>query len=247
MTLEKTRKWRWGVNRWFILVFVVLGIITSGIYAPLLPHIQVAPERISSTPLFTLPVIGDFYMTNTLLATFIVDIILLLIALAVRKATSSGSMVPGGISGAVEALLETLYNLTESTAGKWAKTIFPYFATITMMVLFANWLELIPGVDSIGILEHSEHGYLIKDLWPGVAAVIKGEAAGGELGIVSPICPGTIHRLEFHRSPGCCLGYYDPGDWFTSTGSKIPVQILQCDHIVYQTRYGRDGSGNLHS
>jgi F-type H+-transporting ATPase subunit a len=135
-----------------------MGIVTSGIYAPLLPHIQVAPERISSTPLFTLPVIGEFYMTNTLLATFIVDIILLLIALAVRKATSSGSMVPGGISGAVEAFLEVLYNLTESTAGKWAKTIFPYFATITMMVLFANWLELIPGVDSLLVAANASLG-----------------------------------------------------------------------------------------
>jgi F-type H+-transporting ATPase subunit a len=58
-----------------------------------------------------------------------------------------------GISGAVEALLEVLYNLTESTAGKWTKTIFPFFATITLVVLVSNWMELIPGVDSIGVFD----------------------------------------------------------------------------------------------
>jgi len=54
--------------------------------------------------------------------------------------------------------LEALYNMTESTAGKWAWTIFPWFAAITIMVLVSNWMELIPGVDSIGIIEHAEAG-----------------------------------------------------------------------------------------
>ena len=72
------------------------------------------------------------------------------IALLFELQPAAASMVPKGVSGVVEALMETLYNLTKSTAGKWAKTIFPFFATITLMVLFANWLELIPGVDSIG-------------------------------------------------------------------------------------------------
>ena len=58
----------------------------------------------------------------------------------------------------VEALIEAFYGLTESTAGKWTKTIFPYFAAITMLVLVGNWMELIPGVDSIGIFnEHHVH------------------------------------------------------------------------------------------
>jgi F-type H+-transporting ATPase subunit a len=59
--------------------------------------------------------------------------------------------------------LEALYNLTEGTAGKWAKTIFPWFATITLLVLVVNWMELLPAVDSVGIIEpHGEH--LVQDL-----------------------------------------------------------------------------------
>ena len=173
--MERTRKWRWGVNRWFVLVFIVLGAIAAGFFAPVLPHIQLPAERYSHTSLFTLPVIGPFYWTNTLTAMVLADIILLLLALTVRRAATSGEMVPRGITGVVEALLEVLYNLTESTAGKWAKSIFPFFATITLLVLVVNWMELIPGVDSIGILEPADHGYPVKEVAPGIATIVGAE------------------------------------------------------------------------
>ncbi len=58
----------------------------------------------------------------------------------------------------MEAILEILYNLTEGSAGaKWARAIFPWFATILIYVLFANLLKLIPGFELIGIL-HQAHG-----------------------------------------------------------------------------------------
>jgi len=170
--VEKERKWRWGVNRWFVLAFIILGFIFAGMYPPILPHIQLPAERVSHTPLF-----GNFYWTNTLNAMVIGDVLLLLIALAVRRAATRGDLVPKGFSGAVEALLEVIYNLTESTAGKWAKAIFPFFATITLLVLVANWLELIPGVDSIGILEPSEHGYPVKEVASGIATIVEAEEA----------------------------------------------------------------------
>ncbi|NMC78909.1 MAG: F0F1 ATP synthase subunit A [Chloroflexi bacterium] len=178
--MEKTRKWRWGINRWFVFLFVILGIFAARAYPPIRPHIQVAPEVFSEHPLFTLPIIGDFYLTNTLVAMVILDIIIIGIALAVRRATRSGDLVPTGISGAIEALMEVLYNLTESTAGRWTKKVFPWFASIILIVLVSNWMELIPGVDSIGLLHPSEHGYPIQQLMTNVAAIVSGEAANGE-------------------------------------------------------------------
>lgn len=91
------------------------------------------------------------WLTNTLVATAIAYVILLIIAFGVRRAAASGELVPRGFSGAVEALVEGLYNMTEATAGKWAKTIIPWFAGITLLVLVVNWMELIPGVDSLGL------------------------------------------------------------------------------------------------
>lgn len=181
--MEKTRKWRWGINRWIVLFFIVLGAIFASSYPPIRPHIQVAPERISGL-MFTLPGIGPFYLSNTLVASVLVYVILIVMAFFVRKAVKSGDLVPKGFSGAIEALLEVLYNLTESTAGRWAKAIFPWFATIVLVVLLANWMELIPGVDSIGWLEHSEKaGYPAQQILPGIFAVIKqgAEAPGGTL------------------------------------------------------------------
>lgn len=175
--MEKTRKWHWGRNRWFVLFFIILGAFFASRYPPLAPSIQVAPEKLSARPLFTLPVIGDFYLTNTIVASFVVYGILILVAYLVKRGISSGGMVPKGISGAVETVIELLYNLTESTAGRWAKTIFPWFATIVLVVLLANWLELIPLVDSFGFLEHAEkNGYPATQVLPGVFAVIKGTA-----------------------------------------------------------------------
>ena len=122
-----------------------------------------------------------FEWTNTMVAVIIADIILMFIAYGVYKAGSSGKLVPEGFSGAVEALLEMLFNMTESTAGKWAKTIFPWFATITLLVLVVNWMELVPGVDSIGYFEHvveeSSEGTYTVDL--GAVKTVVSEAVKG--------------------------------------------------------------------
>jgi F-type H+-transporting ATPase subunit a len=166
------RKWRYGINRWVILVLIILNIIAVSFYAPVLPHIQVPAENVSTQPLF-----GNFYLTNTLVATLLADVILILIAIAVTRAVRSGELIPKGIPGAIEAILEVINNMTESTAGKWAKSIFPFFATITLLVLVVNWMELIPGVDSIGRIEHAEHeGNPIEEVFPGVYTLVRPES-----------------------------------------------------------------------
>ncbi len=161
-TETKRTGWRWGVSRWLILGLIILGVFLAGKFPPARPHIQLPAEPLTDV-LFSIVdgPMGEFRLTNTLVATILADIVLLIITFFfVQRAVRSGSLVPKGLAGAVEALIEMLYNLTESTAGKWAKTIFPFFAAITMLVLTMNWMELIPGVDSIGIFnEHHVEDY----------------------------------------------------------------------------------------
>lgn len=184
--MEEGRRWRWGVNRWLILVLIVLGYFAAQAYPPILPHIQVPAEVLSEAPLFTLPVIGDFYMTNTIVAVLIADVVLIILALIVRRATASGEYAMGGIAGGVQTIVEGLYELTESTAGRRAKQIFPWMAAIVLVVLVVNWTELFPGVDSIGFLHHDDHGYPVEtvaqvgdlDVRTIVPAEEAGEAAG---------------------------------------------------------------------
>jgi F-type H+-transporting ATPase subunit a len=174
--VENKRKWRWGVGRWIVLGIIILNIIASGWYAPVLPHIQLPAEHITENPLFYWPWGEAFYFTNTMVAMLIADVLILLLALSVNRAATSGSLVPSGISGAVEAFLEVIYNLTESTAGKWVRQIFPFFATITLYVLIVNWMELIPGVDSVGVMHHVDHGgHAVVEVTPGIETVIPDE------------------------------------------------------------------------
>jgi len=167
MTLARRRRWPFGVNRWLVLLFIVLGVFAAAAWPPIRPHVQLPAEILGSSPLVTLPFIGPIYLTNTMVALALADLVLLALAVAVRRATAGGKMVLGGFSAAIEALLEQLYNLTESTAGRWTKRIFPWVATIVLLVLVANWMELIPGVDSIGVLHPAEgaaEGYPVQVL-----------------------------------------------------------------------------------
>jgi F-type H+-transporting ATPase subunit a len=230
---QKPKKWRWGFKRWILLAVIIGNVIASQYYAPVLPHIQMAAEKLPSgmavVPLAAgvfililtllnrawegllvvgwmgvlaaLPTLASgFEWTNTLTALVISMTILTLIGLSVRRATRSGDLVPRGFAGAVEAILEVIYNLTESTAGKWAKTIFPFFATITLLVLVSNWTELLPGVDSIGLLEHPKagvHGNAVEELLPGVETVVKGEVEEGESFILTPFVRVLSTDLNF--------------------------------------------------
>ena len=151
--MEQESRWRWGSHRWLVLLLIGLSaFIAYGLgLNPLQPHVQIAPEALSST--FTLPILGEFQLTNTLVAMLLADLVLLLLALTLRQGMRGGKMVLSGLAAVVETLVEALYNLAESTAGKWTKTIFPWMATIILLVLVANYTELFPGVDSVGLFE----------------------------------------------------------------------------------------------
>ena len=202
----KKKAWRWGTNRWIVLACIIGSVIATYVLGikPVRPVVQLPAEKltISCQPLILLPApfgskapdfcleaakngeiatpATGFYLTNTLVALILVDVILLIIGFGFYRYAKSGTLVPKGFSSAVEALLEAIYNLTEGTAGKWTKTFFPWFATITLLVLLVNWMELIPGVDSIGLLVKVAHGgNNIQQLTNGIASITP--AAKGEV------------------------------------------------------------------
>ncbi|MGE5222925.1 MAG: F0F1 ATP synthase subunit A [Omnitrophica WOR_2 bacterium] len=197
--MEQTRKWRYGVNRWIILVLIILGVFAVRSYPPILPHIQLPAE-----PLFT--VFAGFEWTNTMTAMVIADIIILLLAFGMRRALTSGKLLLNGFWNAFEALLELIYNLTDSTAGRWAKSIFPFFATITLYVLIVNWMELIPGVDSVGKMEYLQSPPASVTTYPTqilgmlgnlkIETIIKGKAAA-EGAVVVPFVRVLSTDLNF--------------------------------------------------
>lgn len=168
---EKPKK---KIFRWIFLIVLILNVVAASVFPPVQPHVQLPAEDLTPK-LFTF-LGSDFHITNTMVATLIADAIILLVALSIRRQIQQGENVVSGIGGMFAALLEGLYNMTESTAGKWAKKIFPYFATIFLLVWIVNVMELLPGVDSIGIIHESEHGGPIKEVIPGIlTTLVKGE------------------------------------------------------------------------
>ena len=182
-------------HRWWVLLFIILNIVSVVLIAPVLPHIQVAPENVSHYPLFSLPVLGDFYLTNTLIMLVLVDLLIVLLALGVRNAVRDNALSPKGIGAAMELAVEALYNLTETTAGKYTKTIFPWFATIVILVLVGNLAKLIPIGETFGVL-HETHGegHAIRELWAGGPVTLLNEK--GDYGII-PYFRGIPTDLNF--------------------------------------------------
>lgn len=169
---EKKKQRVWG--RWVVLAAIVAGIYLF--YVAKIPYIMPGVFL----PAETVFHVGGFPITNTLIALFFVDLIVFGIAFGVKRAIASGKQVLSGIASAVEALVDLLYGMSEGTMGKWAKSIFPWFVTIMLLVLVANWMELLPGVETIGIVEHAEHGEYVAGPVGPFTGFFKAEGGAGQ-------------------------------------------------------------------
>ena len=162
--MAKTKERRF-VHRILFVIVIITAYMLMGRYAPIMPHIQVPAEPVIADPLFQFAG-QDFYITNTMTTTFIAMFLIILLAFSIRRQLKRGDMILTGLAGVTSAILEGFYNMTESTAGKWARKIFPYFATIFLLVFVVNIMELLPGIDTIGVLREAEpghHGFAVKE------------------------------------------------------------------------------------
>lgn len=105
-------------------------------------HISISAEPILS--------IGKLTVTNSLFTSWIVVVLLCLIAVWVYKKIK---LIPSTAQLLIEIPIEALYNLTANIAGKKSAVFFPFIATFFLYILFSNWIGLIPGVGTILINE----------------------------------------------------------------------------------------------
>lgn len=105
---------------------------------------------LSANPLFH---IGSVPITNTVMDTLVVDIILIGVSLIIYK---NVSLIPGFFQSLVEMLIETFYSMTQSVALDRAKKIFPYVMSFFLFITLANWTGLTPLITGFGLIEHGE-------------------------------------------------------------------------------------------
>jgi F-type H+-transporting ATPase subunit a len=157
-------------KRYIILGAVFLMILLGSIIAvtkPVLPFIQLPGEKY---PGLELPIVGG--LTNTFVATVVSYIILIALVLWAGARSRTPDEIPTGFYNFFEMIVEGTYNFARGIAGEKVRDFYPYFMTFLLLILIANWLELVPGVDSIGIWENLPH---LRELQAEEAALAAGE------------------------------------------------------------------------
>ena len=101
------------------------------------------------------PEILGFYknlpITNTLLVSWIVMVLLIIISFLSRL---SLKMIPGKLQNILEIVIGGGYQLVLDLAGsKKAKLFFPFMMTFFLFIITANWLGLLPGFGTV-TLDH---------------------------------------------------------------------------------------------
>lgn len=111
-------------------------------------HISISAEELFR--------VGAIPVTNALLLTFIISAGLMLFS---ARFFGRLRTVPGRFQSGVEAIFEGLWKLVIDVSGdeRLARKFFPLVATIFFFVLFSNWSGLVPGLGTVGLLEHDGH------------------------------------------------------------------------------------------
>lgn len=141
-----------GKRRYVALLMFLAGVFVALRVPPAIPFIQLPGENFPDG--YNIP-FTDIRWTNTMVGSVIVWVVLLLFTLYVtrRRPKDGNEVPPGGFYYLFEVLFEGLMGFVGGIAGgRHFRLIFNMFMTIFLVVLMANWMELVPGVDTIGFM-----------------------------------------------------------------------------------------------
>lgn len=121
-------------------------------------HVTLSPYIVGE--LFGVPI------TATMLTTWLTMIVLIVVALVVRKRLSE---IPGKLQSIFELIIGGVYDYMSSVleSQTLARKYFPVVMTIFIFILGMNWVGLLPGVTSIGLYEiHDGVSHFTPMLYP---------------------------------------------------------------------------------
>jgi F-type H+-transporting ATPase subunit a len=97
--------------------------------------------------------VGPLHVTNSMVGAVLASLILLLGAWYI---TRRSTLVPGRLQSLLELPVEYLADIVSGSSSRWRSYV-ALVIGLFLMILVANWLGLLPGVGTLGIL-HEEHG-----------------------------------------------------------------------------------------
>jgi F-type H+-transporting ATPase subunit a len=153
--------------------------------------------------------IGSFPVTNTLLVTLFLSLLIIFFTFVLRKKMQ---LVPKGFQNIMEYMLEAFLNLIDSVTQnrQQSRRFFPLVVTIFIFVALSNWVELIPGLGTIGINEEI-HGKTI--LVPFL------RSASADLNVTLAIALIAVFAIQFMGITAIGLSHY-AGKFFVSPFKK---------------------------
>ena len=164
-------------NNLIVLLAILAGILISVLFI----RVPLPTILLPSEPIPGLTILG-FPITNSFLATLVADLTVLLVGLLAVRGMKE---VPEGLQNIFETVYEIFDNMVSDIAGRDnGRRWLPMFMTILLFLLVANWWELVPGVDSVGIIEPLEKSYVETG-----GSVRTGSAKGAFLGLPSILVP----------------------------------------------------------
>lgn len=105
--------------------------------------ISLAAEKVAT--------ISTFNITNSILGTLVVDVLLIILAISVK--VTGVKKIPGALQNFVEILTETFLDFCDSIAHAKSRIFFPIVFTLFLFIIASNWLALLPGFSAILIKE----------------------------------------------------------------------------------------------
>jgi F-type H+-transporting ATPase subunit a len=129
-------------------------------------HISISAETVAH--------LGPIPISNSMLTSLIVSVLLIAFAVAVNRQLKAKGR-PSGMQNIAEMLIEAFYNLIQGVTGSQKRTrlFFPLVTTFFLFILFNNWLGLFPGVGTIGFREAEvteEHASSVQLIQPVLAS-----------------------------------------------------------------------------
>jgi len=166
--------------------------------------------------------IGKLPITNSMLATWLVVLIVVVFCLSLRKKIK---LIPRGVQNGLEMVFEAFFDIFDSVTGDRKKTLrfAPFIFTFFFFVLLNNWLGLLPGVGSIGqvVLEGGQK-FFVPYL------------RGGTADLNTTLALATIGVVISHILGVIAVGWWDYLNKFINFKvlAEIPKKIIKDPAIL---------------
>lgn len=141
-----------------------MGTVAEGVEAVAASVAAEVHEEAHEAGIHIVPLIAEEHgqllgipVTNTLLTSFTVTILLIVSAFFIGR---SLKVVPGKVQIVFEALVSGVYDYMAETleSRHLARAFLPLILTLFLFILTANALEFTPGIGSVGLWQTGEHG-----------------------------------------------------------------------------------------